>query len=889
MFVRSASDVSICLRCQVRLASGRTTTALQRQWTPNIVQATRLSSTDAAPEQPPPRRSSRSYRPYRTFYPGGGVRRHRGGSVREASAPLEIDSLGKPSEVIIFRDAKLGPRRKRPFSVESDEKYLSGTDLLDSIEAERGLVGEDGVRRNIERNRPPTSSRLIPKTTFNEILKSLQDGFTSSQLLQYINLFPPPLDETQSEGVRDKEKPEKKEEARTKILEMSNWTLGERPFLSYPFDIPTASDDSKTKAALATRILRKLWKVEIREEIESIGELYLRLQSSDLAMLLGERRGYLKKFAERRNAKIDVSRSGGLLRVTADKENSLLVARDIETTLKRVRQMELDLTPLQSVLKKDEPLGYHTFSELTKKMVSEITGTLIEDVPGTQKLDIYYFDSNANDADDARRLLLSSVQSDLNCQQQLLWHGKHERLRGILVPEPPHVNLPWNDRQKVWSRWSYATTKEEPAAETQDAQTRPPGEDLIPETIVSKLEKTHASAPIPIGSQTPENADIKFDDTLTESFEQSKTGQNATQQENSFSIARWESQITRETFALIGKIIHETPRLIDPQPCPAEKISETGSARRPLSGSFLATQNLLQELNVGIPLTAEFIKIRLIPSPWSERGGNLFQNIPSIEIVLSIPVTTEQPQVQSIRAIIGERVSDLLLPQRPGDARFITRSYVELANPGTDKQFQRFLNESSLNIRGKERLRTPSALTVSLPNWLIQDTNSEKRSEPASTQQTEVDYLFGGLDYRESIHFPFEGWNASYTSIEAGKFGGRRGELRLSMEKSSDIPSVTDAVEQEHTDISASADQPEATAVPAFEKGAQVVQNDTHIDFGRFVQAAYSAVILFDKDYKYEDRQPDTQHLSQSANGTDEEMAENKEAHHDAQMASPTA
>ena len=43
----------------------------------------------------------------------------------------------------------------------------------------------------------------------------------------------------------------------------------------------------------------------------------------------------------------------------------------------------------------------------------------------------------------------------------------------------------------------------------------------------------------------------------------------------------------------------------------------------------------------------------------------------------------------------------------------------------------------------------------------------------------DVEYLFAGLEIRKSIAMEFDGWRLLYTSVEAGKAGGRRGELRL--------------------------------------------------------------------------------------------------------------
>lgn len=67
--------------------------------------------------------------------------------------------------------------------------------------------------------------------------------------------------------------------------------------------------------------------------------------------------------------------------------------------------------------------------------------------------------------------------------------------------------------------------------------------------------------------------------------------------------------------------------------------------------------------------------------------------------------------------------------------------------------------------------------TLSLPVTKALGTTDVDPSE--SEDATEVEYLFAGLEYRNTISIPFRGWTLSYTSIEGGKAGGSRAELCL--------------------------------------------------------------------------------------------------------------
>jgi hypothetical protein len=71
-----------------------------------------------------------------------------------------------------------------------------------------------------------------------------------------------------------------------------------------------------------------------------------------------------------------------------------------------------------------------------------------------------------------------------------------------------------------------------------------------------------------------------------------------------------------------------------------------------------------------------------------------------------------------------------------------------------------------LNIPIAEHLCTKDAFELLGPDR----TDSEVQN---------IEYLFAGREVRKTITTEFDGWRLLYTSVEAGKVGGRRGELRL--------------------------------------------------------------------------------------------------------------
>ena len=55
----------------------------------------------------------------------------------------------------------------------------------------------------------------------------------------------------------------------------------------------------------------------------------------------------------------------------------------------------------------------------------------------------------------------------------------------------------------------------------------------------------------------------------------------------------------------------------------------------------------------------------------------------------------------------------------------------------------------------------------------------EIRQQLANKEVVEVEYLWTGVEVREYIKMDVHGCSWSYTAVEGGKLGGRRGELRL--------------------------------------------------------------------------------------------------------------
>lgn len=222
--------------------------------------------------------------------------------------PIGVDALGKPAEVLLLR-SELQQALKRPeyttfgtasIALGKSASSASSDELLDSIQSERGIVGADRARENIEsvkqtwvsglhdRFGPPTASEV------KELARRICDGFTTDQLLNYFH-------KAGTSGPWEIDY-----DYFSDLYKRSAWTPGTTPF---PGDAssrlrslkllkndtnPTAqgevlanrSKGRPLKQVVADKIIRQLWHIQNEQEKESVGELDLWIQQEHLDLVI---------------------------------------------------------------------------------------------------------------------------------------------------------------------------------------------------------------------------------------------------------------------------------------------------------------------------------------------------------------------------------------------------------------------------------------------------------------------------------------------------------------------------------------------------------------------------------------------------------------------------
>lgn len=228
--------------------------------------------------------------------------------------PIGIDALGKPAEVLRLRN-ELQQALKRPeymtfgksnVTLGNPASSASSDELLDSMDLERGIVGADRVRENLEsvketwvsglRDRfgPPTASEV------EDLARRLRNGFTTDQLLKY----------SQKAGTSDPW--EIDYDYSSDLYKRSAWTPGTTPFhgdassrlrtrrhvkndtVTTPPGkaLASSSKGRPLKQTVAKKIIRQIWHIQNEQEKNSLGELDVWIQPEHLDLVLNHSKSY---------------------------------------------------------------------------------------------------------------------------------------------------------------------------------------------------------------------------------------------------------------------------------------------------------------------------------------------------------------------------------------------------------------------------------------------------------------------------------------------------------------------------------------------------------------------------------------------------------------------
>lgn len=238
-------------------------------------------------------------------------------NLREGSAPVTVDSLGKPTNIVVLREKD--KNREVSYVTDKGDPIIiehEPIDILALMQKDIGIAGAAEVLENIESLRPKEDEedkRVLRWEEIEVLEKHLHDGFTTAQLLAYV-------EHNEARGIKQQQKDMEKEkkageeqikiqahdplavtatdngiaaatelEAQSPILKQSKWMPG----ISEDGDkfedslLRGYTSEANTKKQIVTMlIIRSCWKVEAEELQSAIGEVEVQLNPADLELLI---------------------------------------------------------------------------------------------------------------------------------------------------------------------------------------------------------------------------------------------------------------------------------------------------------------------------------------------------------------------------------------------------------------------------------------------------------------------------------------------------------------------------------------------------------------------------------------------------------------------------
>lgn len=387
------------------------------------------------------------------------------------------------------------------------------------------------------------------------------------------------------------------------------------------------------------------------------------------------------------------------------------------------------------------------------------------------KLNIYYLGPDDEDLEDARRLISQILQIKPAKEWRLLIGAGIRESRDILVPIDVGTGLSLTERTQQWSRWCSRSTRQV------NLQTHREGAAVRLNTMDYPLDRKPVARAL-----------SQFFAAPVDKYETPKE-----------TIPHWVSNISYWDSVLLGQVLFSALPLKRPTKSDPGLQPKLAKRRREFVTLVPGLVRSLENFGLStIDPTAwdeEFLLIRLIPSFKNSLPVPL-EVVPELEIRVFFDESSKTISIRDVR-LIRRTELDLLLPQNTMDLRFIRRACVYSRKGGLDAQIKKFVQDSNLEIWGSGRLKTPTGLTISIPPHALGPISDGRSKE--GFEREKVEYSFASLEHRCEIGVPFRqpgSWaDLTYTSIEAGKIGGRRDELGLKQPKRMKNSRATDEEE----------------------------------------------------------------------------------------------
>ncbi|KAI2463579.1 mitochondrial inner-membrane-bound regulator-domain-containing protein [Annulohypoxylon bovei var. microspora] len=706
--------------------------------------------------------------------------------LKEDAQSLDSDMLGKPASVIIMRDGGTFRRKKRPLDSNDDEEgdlydQFTGIEALLDSQREPPVVEE--VRENIDGLRPMTETSLSERE-FRKLQALLMDGFLNTQLSDYL--------EQNKLSIMFKSK------VLSKPIAKQSWIKGITPWapLGSRSNIPEGTDpslhgyvtDSATpKEKFAVRIMRECWCLSIGELDTGLGETRVKMRNVEFVLLMRGTQRWMSVVGQiwlDPGEKIEVFRDKKILRFVTTKPKAAILIRELSETLKQIKSKSFSVSSIIH-----EPI-----SEAVLEEVGRILNAHVRISRTTNRISVTWIELKTRAAqglarlEDLReaviRLLLTTFTQQPGTTTSLYVAGPDDRVAGRFVVDPvSKEKLGWKDRLGQWARYMLP---------------------LAPESSGSVAKTALKKLTLPVEPQT----EVSEFDENKEFLPETRFPAHP---------VKWAESLRVSTRVGFGYLLHANEPSASPPPLPFLLGANHPRAFAPVTPHPLHLAKLEANndkaahalIRTKTTLVVHFwpdkenvleleeevqskrgqkskakSKVKREPEPEPEHTPT--PQPPVLELRLAIS-GSEVKGVESLRAIKQTHVTDVMLPASLVDLRLTQAQYAELegehAQLATWQPLADFLGPARLDLaRGKlempprQRFPVPRRL-FNYPYYSLPPAYSKFSLDPDSLISTP--YRFVGLEILRSVSMPYEGFQLTYTSVDAEREGGHRTEVNL--------------------------------------------------------------------------------------------------------------
>lgn len=186
---------------------------------------------------------------------------------------LGVSALGRPVEALILKDPNRIQRTKKQIPIFEPETAnaepsvdLKWTDYVAKPDDEQDVVLE--AWDNIDEIRP-TNTNTVPAHEYHRLVAALVEGFTQGQLSSYITMKH--AQELEAQAAEESQR-------YPWIQKQTSWQA------AYQIEL-----ESKTpKYICSATIIDKIWKLHVREQVESLGRALLWVHPTTFRLLTGK-------------------------------------------------------------------------------------------------------------------------------------------------------------------------------------------------------------------------------------------------------------------------------------------------------------------------------------------------------------------------------------------------------------------------------------------------------------------------------------------------------------------------------------------------------------------------------------------------------------------------